>query len=123
MEAQSTPSPTHEPAAAVGSKPNGPVAAVLIAVGVGVFTLGLLTTLAEASTGVADFLEWSKRVGPLSGKTDLATTAFLVSWLVAYLPLRGKDVDLSKVTWAMAILVALGLIGTFPPFFQAFASE
>jgi hypothetical protein len=44
--------------------------------------LGLLTTLAEASTSFKDWLQWSDDVGPLSGKTILAVAAWLVSWAV-----------------------------------------
>lgn len=116
MEAQT-------PSALGVEKPSGPVAAVILAAGIGALALGILTTWAEASTGLAEWLEFSKRVGPLSGKTDLATTAFLVSWLGLGLGLRGKNVDLRKVTAVSVILIVLGLIGTFPEFFLAFAPD
>ena len=64
-------------------KPNGPAAAAIIAIGVGVFVLGLLAVLNEASTSIHDWLAFSERVGPLSGKTTLAVVAWLVSWLAA----------------------------------------
>jgi hypothetical protein len=44
----------------------------------------LLTTLAEASTRVADALKWSDDVGPLSGKTILAVAAYFVTWAVLH---------------------------------------
>jgi hypothetical protein len=37
-------------------RPSGPVAAAVLATGIGIFALGLLTTLSEASTGFSDFL-------------------------------------------------------------------
>jgi hypothetical protein len=62
--------------------PIGPAAAVVLATGIGAFTLGLLTTWAEASTGMHDWLEFDIDVGPLSGKTIIATAGFFVSWAV-----------------------------------------
>ena len=38
-----------------------------------------------------DFLEFSERVGPLSGETDLAATGFLVSWAGLHVALRDRD--------------------------------
>src|ERR671910_899104 len=63
-------------------RPTGPVAAAVLATGIGAFVLGLLTTLNEASTGVHDFLEFDEDVGPLSGKTIIAVIAYLGSWAV-----------------------------------------
>ncbi len=50
-------------------KPEGPIAAAILAGGIGCLTLGIFTTLAEASTSIKDWLQWNDRVGPLSGKT------------------------------------------------------
>ena len=38
-------------------RPDGPAAAAMLAAGIGVFALGLLTTLSEASTALHDWLE------------------------------------------------------------------
>lgn len=104
-------------------KPFGPVAAVFLAAGVGALVLGILTTLAEANESVKSWLEWSTSVGPLSGKTIIAVIAFVVAWVVLGIALRGKDPKPSTVfTWT-AVLVAVGLVLTFPTFFQVFAPE
>ena len=58
--------------------PNGEAMAALISAGIGVFVLGLLTTLAEASTGIADMPNWNKGVGPLSGKTIVPVAIWLI---------------------------------------------
>ena len=50
-------------------RPAGPVAAALLATGIGAFTLGLFTTLSEASTGIHDFLAFTDEVGPRSGSS------------------------------------------------------
>ena len=104
-------------------KPTGPVAAAVLATGIGIFVLGLLTTLSEASTGVADFLKWSDDVGPLSGKTILSVVAFFAAWAILHLLWRRQDRALRPILITTAALVALGIIGTFPTFFEAFAPD
>jgi len=104
-------------------KPFGPVAAVFLAAGIGALVLGILTTLAEASTGIKDALEWWDSVGPLSGKTILASAAFFLSWAVLYAVLRTKDPKPRGVFLWTGILIAAGIVLTFPTFFQAFAPE
>ncbi len=111
------------------TKPNGPVAAAMLAAGIGVFVLGLLTTLAEASQAIADALNFSKNyglgsgVGPLSGKVTLAVLAYLVAWVVLHRAWRGNEVAFQRVWVATLVLVALGFLLTFPPFFGLFAAE
>ena len=105
------------------AKPDGPLAAVLLAAGIGAFALGLVTTLAEASSGFRDRLVLNAGVGPLSGKTVWATVIFLVAWAVLAARLRNRDGLLRSATTIFVVLTVLGLLGTFPIFFQAFAPE
>jgi hypothetical protein len=107
----------------VESKPDGPVVAAFIAAGLGAFFLGLLTTLAEASTRVKEVLNFYDPVGPLSGKTTLAVIAWLVAWGILHVILRRSSVRLQTGMVIGGLLVLLGLIGTFPTFFEAFAAE
>jgi hypothetical protein len=102
-------------------KPNGPAAAVLVASGIGTFVLGLLATLNEASTDVNEFLAFTDDVGPLSGKTILATAAFFLSWAILGYLWRARDLAWRPVLIATIVLLALGFLGTFPTFFEAFA--
>jgi hypothetical protein len=102
---------------------DGPPAASLIAAGIGALTLGLFVTLAEASTGVADWLQWNDRVGPLSGKTILAVIVYFGSFLILGVLWRGKTFALRPILIGAGVLVLLGLLFTFPPIFQAFASD
>jgi hypothetical protein len=104
-------------------KPFGPVAAVFLAASIGSLVLGILTTLAEASDGISSALEWSKAVGSLSGKTIISVLVFLVSWGILHSVLRDRDPDPRKVFMWTAGLVALGIVLTFPTFFQLFAPE
>lgn len=104
-------------------RPSGPVAAVLLATGIGSVVLGLLVTAAEASTSLKESLQWDDEVGPLSGKTIWAAIAFFVSWGLLWLVLRHREVNLRTATLIAGVLFALGLLGTFPTFFQAFTTE
>jgi len=105
------------------ARPFGLAAAVLLAAGVGIFVLGLLTTLAEASTGIKDGLQWNDRVGPLSGKTIIATAVFFGAWGLLAAALRRSEPPWKPVVYATGALVVLGLLMTFPTFFQAFAPD
>jgi hypothetical protein len=105
-----------------GTKPFGPVAAVFIAAGIGAVLLGILTTVSEASSSVADALKFSARVGPLSGKTILAVVVFLVLWGILHVIWRDKDPAPGRVFLWTWILLAIGLVLTFPIFFQLFGS-
>src|SRR6266508_481775 len=104
-------------------RPTGPVAAAVLATGIGAFVLGLLTTMNEASTGVHDFLEFDEGVGPLSGKTIIAVIAYFASWAILHGLWRRQNPALRPILIATAVLIVLGILGTFPTFFQAFASE
>ncbi|GAB3409979.1 hypothetical protein [Flindersiella endophytica] len=110
--------PVHR--AGTAGRPEGPAAAALVAAGVGAFTLGLLTTLAEVSTTVKDWLTFSDSVGPLSGKVLITVTIWIVAWIVLHLALRTRAQLNSRVLTATGVLLALGILGTFPLFFQLF---
>lgn len=102
-------------------KPEGPVSAAILAGGVGALLLGLLTTLAEASTDIKDFLSFYDPVGPLSGKTIGAIVLWLITWGALHLMWKDRAVESTRVLVASLVLIGLGVLGTFPIFFQAFA--
>lgn len=102
-------------------KPEGPIAAAIVAGGVGCLALGALTTLAEASTAIKDWLNWYNPVGPLSGKTTLAVIIWLVAWIGLHLAYRRTAYETRRALTIALILIAVGVLGTFPTFFQAFA--
>jgi hypothetical protein len=101
-------------------KPEGPIAAAIIAGGIGAAALGLFTTLAEASEGAKDWLQWSDAVGPLSGKVLMAVLVWLVAWAVLHLVLRNRPYETRRALVISLVLIGLGVLGTFPLFFQAF---
>ena len=108
------------PAVAERVLPSGPAAAVILAAGLASFTLGLLSVLTAASASVSNALTLSDRVGEISGLTTAATVVFFSSWGVLAIAWRRADPPLVRVAVAAAALIALGLLGTFPPFFNAF---
>jgi hypothetical protein len=104
-------------------KPDGPAAAAIMAVGIGVFALGLLVVLAEVSESIKEFLEdweFGRGVGPLAGKTTIAVIAWAVSWAILAMIWRGKDLNL-RIWFVVALALGiLGAVGSFPPFFLLF---
>jgi hypothetical protein len=102
-------------------KSNGPAAAALLAAGVGVFVIGLMTTLAEVSAGLKSSLNWWNPAGSLTGKTGVGVILWLVAWVILHAMYKNRDVEFNRSMLWTWILVALGFLGTFPPFFEAFA--
>ena len=97
-------------------KPNGPVAAALLAGGIGSAVLGLVTFIYELNdkSSFATSMVWSKAVGGLSGKSGLGIIAFFLAWFVLNNMLKGKDVDFNRIATISYVLLAIGFIGTFP---------
>jgi hypothetical protein len=48
---------------------------------------------------------------------------WLIVWLVLGLAWKGKDVSYRPIVIFAAILTVVGLLFTFPPFFDLFASD
>jgi hypothetical protein len=99
---------------------NGRAGAATLAAGIGSCALGLFTILAAASEAIKEFLNFYKPAGALSGKTTLAVLIWLVAWVVLHSRWKDKEVNFQGIfTWTL-ILIALALLGTFPPFFELF---
>ncbi len=103
-------------------KPNGPVAAALLAGGIGAAVLGILTfaNQVDPTSAFSSWLVWYKPVGALAGKSSLAIIAFGLAWLVFGLLWRRKEMRIGRIAVISFILLAVGLIGTFPPFWLLF---
>jgi hypothetical protein len=118
------------------TKPNGPVVAAFLAAGVASLVIGIGVVLNEASATIKNaigidfnaFLQFDKNfglgsgVGPLSGKVGLAVIAFVLSWVLFHVWLRGKEVNFRNGFIAALVLIGLGFALTFPPIFKVFAS-
>ena len=102
---------------------NGVAAAAIVAAGVGCAALGVLIVLAESIGAVKTALTFSGPVGPLSGKTLVASAVWLIAWVALHLAWRRRQVAFGAA-WAVTLaLITLGLLGTFPPFYQLFVHE
>ena len=104
-------------------KPAGPAFAAILAAGLAFAVLGAMTTLAEVFDGFGDWLAFSARVGMLSGETIIAIAVYLIFWAGLGFLWRRSDPPLLPVAVVTAVLVAAGLLGTFPPFFRLFGVE
>ncbi|MCD6290387.1 MAG: hypothetical protein J7M34_07780 [Anaerolineae bacterium] len=106
--------------ASAGRLPNGLAASAILSGAIGVFVIGLLTTLSEASSAVGSALNWYNPSGSLTGKTGVGIILWLVSWVI----LRGrwgdKEINLGSVLVWSFVLLGLGFLLTFPPFFELF---
>jgi len=99
---------------------NGPAAAAILASGIGSFALGLFTTLAQAVTTLRNALNLYDPVGPLSGKTIAAILIWLIAWVAFHGLWKNQQVNFGSVYIATLVLIGLGLLGTFPLFFDLF---
>ena len=118
--------PSDEPGAraegiAYPDRPEGPVVAAVLAAGVGALTLGVVTTLAEASSGFRNALNWNSAVGPLSGKTIVTVLVWLVAWAILHVAYRNRPTETRQALIITLVLIGLGVLGTFPLFFELFA--
>lgn len=100
--------------------PNGPGAAAILAAGIGCAAVGILAFAAEASRPFANMLNFYNPVGPLSGNTTVAVIVWLVAWFVLARLWRDKNVALGPVNLAAFVLLAVGFVLTFPPFWALF---
>jgi hypothetical protein len=103
-------------------KPNGPVAAALLAGGIGSAVLGVLTFInqVDPTSAFSQWLVWYTPVGSLAGKSSLAIIAFLLAWAVLGVLWSRRELRFGPIAGISFLLLAVGLIGTFPPFWLLF---
>lgn len=101
----------------------GPAAATFIAAGIGTGALGLIVPLSEAIPAFKTWLTWNAGVGPLSGKTIIPTVLFFIVWLALGLAFRDKNMNLRIALTVGFVGLAIGLLGTFPPFYDLFTAK
>lgn len=95
---------------------NGPGAAAVLSAGIGCFAVGLFALLGDAFPTMARFFTFYTSTGPLSGVTTSAIIVWLASWFGLSARWRSKDVGMGAVSFGAFVLLALGLLLTFPPF-------
>ena len=100
--------------------PSGPAAAAMVAAGIGSLTIGILTTGAVLSAELKTALNFYNPAGPLSGKTSVGIAVWLISWLILNALWKNKDLRLRTAFIWTLMLLAVALLLTFPPVFEAF---
>ena len=108
---------------AIAEVANGPVAASFIGAGVGSAALGLFIPLSEAIPAFKTFLTFDKGVGPLSGKTIIPVALFFVVWAILGFMWKGKNTNMRTALTVGIVGLVIGLIGSFPPFFELFTAK
>jgi len=87
-----------------------------LSAGAGCAVLGILAVAGDASKAVAKLLTFYLPTGPLSGVSSLAILVWLVTWFILAKRWRAKTVALAKINATAFLLLALGILLTFPPF-------
>ncbi len=101
-------------------QPDGKAAAALLSAGIGCLVLGTITVLAESIKAFGAAINFYNPAGPLSGKTTIAVLSWLVSWAILAGMWKNRPINIGKVLKATYIMIAVGLLGTFPLFFALF---
>ena len=94
---------------------NGAGAAAILAAGIGSLALGVFALAGDALAAAHKAFNIWAPSGPLSGVTTAAVVVWLVSWLVLNRRWREREVDLGRSSLAAFVMLAAGLLLTFPP--------
>jgi hypothetical protein len=95
--------------------PNGSGAAAVLAAGIGAFALAVIAIAADRVAWVKSAMVFYKPTGPLSGVTTTAMIVWLAVWAVLEGRWRKKEVAIGRIGTVAFVLLALGLLLTFPP--------
>jgi hypothetical protein len=92
---------------------NGSAMAALLGGGIGALAMGAVVLLNEAGIFAAPTLY--APAGGVSGRTTVATIVWLIAWAVLHNRWKAREIAPGRVGAATLILIALGVLGTFPP--------
>ena len=97
---------------------NGAALAAFVAAGVGAFALGLIVILNEL--GLLAVPALYAPAGGVSGRTTLAAVVWLIAWAVLHWRWKEREVQPGRAFAITLILIALGVLLTFPPVWGLF---
>lgn len=97
------------------SLPNGRGAAAVLAAGVGSAALGIFALAGDAFASINALFTFYKPTGALSGVSTTAIVIWLVVWFVLDRQWRDKTVAMRSISLSSFLLLAVGLLLTFPP--------
>lgn len=107
-------------AASSSALPNGAGAAAVLAAGVGSFALGLLDVIADKVPAVNKWMNFHNPTGALSGVTTCTIFVWLATWAILQMRWRGREVRLRPISLTAILLLAAGMLLTFPPLADLF---
>jgi hypothetical protein len=105
-------------AAAPAGVPNGAAVAAFLAAGIGSFAMGMIAFL--NGIDVLPVPTLYDPAGGVSGRTTLALIVWLISWAVLHFRWREREIAPRRISGIIGVLIALGVLGTFPPLWNVF---
>jgi hypothetical protein len=94
--------------------------AAILSSGLACFIFGLSVILSEISLTIKEGLQWVDAVGPLSGKVGISILSWIILWIVLHKYYSNKPAIGKKLFSIGLVLILLGFLFTFPPFFKLF---
>lgn len=98
---------------------NGAALASFLAAGIGAFAVGFFVIVNEAGLFAAPALYGP--AGGVSGRTTFAAVIWLIGWAVLHRRWKDRQLESSRVYTATLVLIALGIVLSFPPVWRIFA--
>ncbi len=95
--------------------PNGPGAAAVLAAGIGCFTLGFVSVLADKLPTVARGFSLYRPTGPLSGVSTASIAVWLLAWTILHYGWQRRNVNLRWTNGIAFLLLLCGALLTVPP--------
>jgi uncharacterized membrane protein YhaH (DUF805 family) len=102
----------------VTTSQNGAALASILAAGIGAFALGAIVILNEVGALAAPAIY--APAGGVTGRTTLGVVAWLIAWALLHRRWHDRTVRSGGVYAVTLILVALGVLLTFPPVWHVF---
>lgn len=102
-----------EPRAVCEEATNGSAMAAFVGGSIGAFAMGVVVILNEAGLFAAPTLYGP--AGGVSGRTTLATIAWLAGWALLHHRWKGREIAPRRIYPVALILVGLGILATIPP--------
>jgi hypothetical protein len=105
-----------EPSALSGEAlPNGPGAAAILAAGIGSAALGVFALAGDALPSINRLFTFYRPSGALSGVSTVAVIVWLIAWFVLARRWDHSTVNMARVNVGAYLLLAVGVLLTFPP--------
>jgi len=95
--------------------PNGSAAAAILASGVGILVFAVTAFAGDKSPAIKSDLIFYRPTGPLSGVAAIGVGCWILCWVLLEWRWGKKTVSGKSVCAASLVLLALGLLLTFPP--------